>query len=293
MAVAPIDLKHLDVERVIGVYVLETPHGPALFDCGPATCYEELRSRVDLSEIRHLLLSHIHLDHAGAAGHIVRDNPQIEVHVHAVGAPHLVDPTRLVGSARRLYGEILDDAYGAPLAVPSQNVIVVEQDAAGLKAFATPGHASHHASYMGEDGTLYAGDATGVRIMPGRFVVPHAPPPDIDLDAWDRTFDQILLHQPARLALIHFGVVEGTEEVAEHVERARATLQSWAERVRDGMTHEEFAAAAEADIAESEGAGAAQYANAAPLPQSFLGLERYWRKRLERETAASGTTAAR
>jgi glyoxylase-like metal-dependent hydrolase (beta-lactamase superfamily II) len=293
MAVAPIDLKHLDVERVIGVYVLETPHGPALFDCGPATCYEELRSRVDLSEIRHLLLSHIHLDHAGAAGHIVRDNPQIEVHVHAVGAPHLVDPTRLVESARRLYGEILDDAYGAPLAVPSQNVIVVEQDAAGLKAFATPGHASHHASYMGEDGTLYAGDATGVRIMPGRFVVPHAPPPDIDLDAWNRTFDQILLHQPARLALIHFGVVEGTEEVAEHVERARATLQSWAERVRDGMTHEEFAAAAEADIAESEGAGAAQYANAAPLPQSFLGLERYWRKRLERETAASGTTAAR
>jgi glyoxylase-like metal-dependent hydrolase (beta-lactamase superfamily II) len=293
MAVAPIDLKHLDVERVIGVYVLETPHGPALFDCGPATCYEELRSRVDLSEIRHLLLSHIHLDHAGAAGHIVRDNPQIEVHVHAVGAPHLVDPTRLVESARRLYGEILDDAYGAPLAVPSQNVIVAEQDSAGLKAFATPGHASHHASYMGEDGTLYAGDATGVRIMPGRFVVPHAPPPDIDLDAWNRTFDQILLHQPARLALIHFGVVEGTEEVAEHVERARATLQSWAERVRDGMTHEEFAAAAEADIAESEGAGAAQYANAAPLPQSFLGLERYWRKRLERETAASGTTAAR
>jgi glyoxylase-like metal-dependent hydrolase (beta-lactamase superfamily II) len=278
---------------VIGVYVLETPHGPALFDCGPATCYEELRSRVDLSEIRHLLLSHIHLDHAGAAGHIVRDNPQIEVHVHAVGAPHLVDPTRLVESARRLYGEILDAAYGAPLAVPSQNVVVVEQDAAGLKAFATPGHASHHASYMGEDGTLYAGDATGVRIMPGRFVVPHAPPPDIDLDAWNRTFDQILLHQPARLALIHFGVVEGTEAVAEHVERARATLQSWAERVRDGMTHEEFAAAAEADIAESEGAGAAQYANAAPLPQSFLGLERYWRKRLERETAASGTTAAR
>ena len=293
MALAPIDLKHLDVERVIGVYVLETPHGSALFDCGPATCYEELRSRVDLSEIRHLLLSHIHLDHAGAAGHIVRDNPQIEVHVHAVGAPHLVDPTRLVESARRLYGEILDAAYGTPLAVPSQNVVVVEQDAAGLKAFATPGHASHHASYMGEDGTLYAGDATGVRIMPGRFVVPHAPPPDIDLDAWNRTFDQILLHQPARLALIHFGVVEGTEEVAEHVKRARATLQSWAERVRDGMTHEEFAAAAEADIAESEGAGAAQYANAAPLPQSFLGLERYWRKRLERETAASGTTAAR
>ena len=287
MSVTPIDLKHLGVERVIGVYALETPHGPALFDCGPASCYDELRSRVDLTEIRHLLLSHIHLDHAGAAGHIVREHPHIEVHVHGAGAPHLVDPTRLIESARRIYGDVLDAAYGAPLPVPSQNVVEVEQEAAGLKAFATPGHASHHASYMGEDGTLYAGDATGVRIMPGTFVIPHAPPPDIDLDAWNRTFDQILLHQPARLALIHFGVVEGTEEVAEHVRRARTTLDTWAERVGDGMTQDEFVEAAQADIEETEGQGAAAYASAAPLPQSFLGLERYWRKRREREAAAA------
>lgn len=287
MAYAPIDLKHLGAERVIGVYTFETPHGPALFDCGPATCYDELRSRVDLAEIRHLLLSHIHLDHAGAAGHIVRDHPHIEVHVHAIGAPHLVDPSRLISSARRIYGEVLEAAYGEPLPVPSQNVIEVEQEAAGLKAFATPGHASHHVSYMGDDGTLYAGDATGVRIMPGKFVIPHAPPPDIDLEAWERTFDQILLHQPARLALIHFGVVEGTEEVAEHVERARMTLQSWAQRVQQGTTQDEFVATAESDIAASEGSGAGAYASAAPLPQSFLGLERYWRKRREREQAAT------
>ena len=293
MAAAPIDLKHLGLERVIGVYVVDTPHGPALFDCGPATCYDELRSRVDLSEIRHLLLSHIHLDHAGAAGHIVRDHPQIQVHVHAVGAPHLADPTRLIASARRLYGDTLDALYGEPLPVPGQNVVQIDDDAAGLKAFATPGHASHHASYMGDDGTLYAGDATGVRILPGKFVIPHAPPPDIDLEAWERTFEQILLHQPARLALIHFGIVDGTEEVAQHVARARTTLATWAERVRDGMNEDGFIEAAEADISASEGPRAAAYARAAPLPQSFHGLERYWRKRRERDAAAGDPAASR
>jgi glyoxylase-like metal-dependent hydrolase (beta-lactamase superfamily II) len=289
----PVDLKHLGAERVIGVYVIDTPGGPALFDCGPATCYDELRRSVDLTEIRHLLLSHIHLDHAGAAGHIVRDHPHIEVHVHAAGAPHLADPSRLINSARRLYGDDLDRLYGEPLPVPSQNVIVLEQEAAGLKAFATPGHASHHASYMGDDGTLYAGDAAGVRILPGTFVIPHAPPPDIDLEAWDRTFEQILLHQPARLALIHFGVVEGTENVAEHVERARATLETWAQRVREGATEDEFIAAAQADISASEGSGADAYAKAAPMTQSFHGLERYWRKRRERESAGAESAAAR
>src|SRR5215210_6198040 len=297
MTPAPIDLRHLGVEHVIGVYLVETPDGPTLFDCGPATCYDELQRHVDLADVRHLLLSHIHLDHAGAAGHVVRDHPHIAVHAHAISAPHLVDPGRLINSARRLYGDALDTLYGEPLAVPSQNVHVLEQEAAGLKAFATPGHASHHASYMDGDGTLYAGDATGVRILPGAFVVPHAPPPDIDLEAWERTFEQVLVHQPARLALIHFGVIEGTEEVAAHVARARTTLRAWAERVRDTMTHDEFVAAAEADIEASEGENASTYANAAPLTQSYLGLERYWRKRREREadasrSATSGVTPA-
>src|SRR5947208_16691770 len=104
MPLEPIDLLHLGNERVIGVYLVETPEGPALFDCGPATCFERLREVVDLGEIRHLLLSHIHLDHAGAAGHVVSENPQITIHVSEIGAPHLVDPARLINSARRLYG---------------------------------------------------------------------------------------------------------------------------------------------------------------------------------------------
>jgi glyoxylase-like metal-dependent hydrolase (beta-lactamase superfamily II) len=258
----PVDLLFLGNERVIGVYVVETPEGPALFDCGPATCFERLRKAVDLGQIRHLLLSHIHLDHAGAAGHVVAANPQIRVHVAEAGAPHVVDPSRLVASARRLYGDDLDRLYGEPHPVPNENVEVIWDVASGLKSFATTGHASHHASYLLDDGTLLAGDATGVRILPGKHVVPHAPPPEIDLEAWEQTFDDILLHQPEALALIHFGVVNGVEEVAEHVERTRNYLRVWAERVRDGMTEEEFVSAARADLEASEGQGAGAYLRA-------------------------------
>src|SRR5438477_1338414 len=140
----PIDLRHQGLERVIGVYRIETPEGPALFDCGPATCFERLRDAVDLHDVRHLLLSHIHLDHAGAAGHVVRENPEIIVHVSDIGAPHVVDPTRLIGSARRLYGDELETLYGEPLPVPHENVKPVWDTAAGLKSFPAPGHASHH-----------------------------------------------------------------------------------------------------------------------------------------------------
>jgi glyoxylase-like metal-dependent hydrolase (beta-lactamase superfamily II) len=287
--VEPIDLLHQGLERVIGVYLVDTPEGPALFDCGPATSFDRLREQVDLSEIRHLLLSHIHLDHAGAVGHVVRENPELTVHVSDLGAPHVVDPARLISSARRLYGDELDVLYGEPLPVPEENVQIVWDTAAGLKTFAAPGHASHHVCYIDDEGTLFAGDATGVRIMPGQHVLPHAPPPDVDLEAWDRTFDEVLYHQPARLALNHFGVVEGTEEVATHVERARNYLGVWAKRVRDGMTLAEFVAAAEADLAASEEGDAPYYQRAAPFEQSYLGLERYWRKKGERDAEAAAS----
>ena len=278
---------HMGVDRVIGCYLVDTPEGPALFDCGPATCFERLSAEVDLAEIRHLLLSHIHLDHAGAAGHVVREHPQITVHVSDVGAPHLVDPSRLVASARRLYGDMLDTLYGEPLPVPEGNVQIVWGTSAGLKSFPTPGHASHHVSYLDDEGTLYAGDAAGVRILPGEHVFPPAPPPDIDVEAWELTLDEILKHQPARLALTHFGVVDGTEEIAEHLERLRGTLESWSERVRRGMTKAEFVAAAHAELMTSEGENASLYERAMPPDQSSAGLERYWRQCGERDADAA------
>ena len=289
--IEPVDLLHQGNERVIGAYVIDTPEGPALFDCGPATCFERLQEAVDLGEIRHLLLSHIHLDHAGAAGHVVAANPDIRVHVSEIGAPHVVDPTRLIGSARRLYGDELDELYGEPVGVPQENVEVIWDQAAGLKSFHAPGHASHHVCYLLDDGTLLAGDATGVRILPGKHVLPHAPPPDIDLEAWDRTFDDVLRHQPERLALIHFGVVSGIDQVAEHVERARSYLAVWAKRVHDGMTEEEFVDAARADLEASEGDGSGAYLRAAPFAQSYLGLERYWRKKREEQSAEAAASS--
>jgi glyoxylase-like metal-dependent hydrolase (beta-lactamase superfamily II) len=285
----PIDLMHLGVDRVIACYAVETPDGPALFDCGPATCFERLRAEVDLGEIRHLLLSHIHLDHAGAAGHVIRENPQITVHVSDIGAPHVIDPSRLLSSARRLYGDGLDTLYGEPLPVPEENIEIVWGTAAGLKSFPTPGHASHHISFLDEEGTLYAGDAAGVRILPGEHVFPPAPPPDIDVEAWHATLDEILKHQPARLALSHFGVVEGTEEVAQHIERLRSALDAWSERVRSGMTQEEFVAAAHADLLRSEGENASLYERAMPPDQSYAGLARYWRKKKERDAEAAAS----
>lgn len=277
----PIDVYQQGVEGVIGVYRLETDDGPALFDCGPASCFERLREQVDLGEIRHILLSHIHLDHAGAAGHVLREFPQIQVHVSEIGAPHVVDPERLIASARRIYGDTLDTLFGEPLPVPEENVHVAGEHVVALACFPAPGHASHHVCYLHDDGTLYAGDACGVRLFGARQILPHAPPPDIDIEGWERTFDDILRHQPERLALIHFGVVEGLEDTAEHVGRAREYLRVWSGRVEGGMSEEGFVEAARRDYAESEGSYDEKLDLAAPFWQSYQGLERYWRKKRE------------
>jgi glyoxylase-like metal-dependent hydrolase (beta-lactamase superfamily II) len=280
----PLDLHHQSAERVIGVYVLETVDGPALFDCGPTSCLPVLKERLAeqglaLTDLRHLLLSHIHLDHAGAAGTLVREHPGLQVHVSEVGAPHLLDPSRLERSARRLYGDTFDALWGELAPVPEQNLNVVGERVVGLDCFPSPGHASHHVCYIDGAGTLYAGDAAGVRIIPNRYVFPPTPPPDIDLEAWERTIDEIERRASERLALIHFGVVESPRD---HLRRLRRELRVWGQRVRQGMSEEEFAEAARADLQETDGEeGAAYYERAAPLWQSYAGLKRYWDKQLE------------
>ena len=275
----PLDLHHDAAERVIGVYLLETEDGLALQDCGPSTDIPALKAALVehglvLTDIRHLLLSHIHLDHAGAAGTLVREHPGLQVHVSEIGAPHVVDPSRLERSARRLYGEDFDRQWGELAPVPDENVHVVGSSVLGLECFPTPGHAAHHVCYLDRDGTLYAGDAAGVRIVPDRHILPVAPPPEVDLEAWERTIDEIELRAPERLALIHFGVVD---QPRDHLRRLRRQLRLWGQRVRQGMTEEEFVEAARADL-EEEAGDAPYYERAAPLWQSYLGLRRYWDK---------------
>jgi glyoxylase-like metal-dependent hydrolase (beta-lactamase superfamily II) len=272
----PLDLRHLGRERVIGCYLLETPDGLALHDCGPASCVPELKARLaerglELRDLRHLLLSHIHLDHAGATGVLVREHPALQVHVSEIGAPHLLDPSRLERSARRLYGDDFDRLWGELAPVPEENVHAVGSEFLGLACFPSPGHASHHVCYVDWDGTLFAGDAAGVRIQPSRFVLPPTPPPEVDLEAWERTIDAIAERAPQRLALIHFGVAD---DVERHLDELRRRLREWAERVRNGAGEDEFEAAAAADL----GADREAYEQAMPFWQSYAGLRRYWEK---------------
>jgi glyoxylase-like metal-dependent hydrolase (beta-lactamase superfamily II) len=283
----PLDLVHQGAERVIGCYLLDTADGPALFDCGPATCVPQLKERLRerglaLTDLRDLLLSHIHLDHAGAAGVLVREHPALQVHVSELGAAHVVDPSRLERSARRLYGDELDELWGELAPVPAGNVHAVGSAVVGLECFPSPGHAAHHVCYLDGDGTLYAGDAAGVRIQPSPSVLPPTPPPDADVAAWNTTIDEIERRQPARLALIHFGVAE---DPRRHLAELRARLEQWSERVRDGVDEGVFVAAAEEELAE-RGEPVGLYEQAMPFWQSYAGLKRYWEKR--RELEASG-----
>ncbi|HST24562.1 MAG TPA: MBL fold metallo-hydrolase [Gaiellaceae bacterium] len=283
MTLAPIDLLHQGLERIIGVYLVDTDDGPALFDCGPSSTIGALKASLaerglELQDVQHLLLSHVHLDHAGAAGSLVREHPGLRVHVSEIGAPHLVDPERLERSARRLYGDAFDPLWGALEPVPAGNVEVVGDRAVGVEVFPTPGHASHHVSYLAADGTLHAGDAVGVRIQPGRYVFPAAPPPDVDLEGWKRTFEEIERRRPARFAMTHFGVAEDTED---HLARMREELARAAERVRSGMSQDEFMAAVREDIVASDEADVAYYERAGPVWQTYLGLQRFWEKQAE------------
>jgi glyoxylase-like metal-dependent hydrolase (beta-lactamase superfamily II) len=281
-----IDLHH-QAPSVVGCYLLDTEAGPALLDCGPATSVAYLKAGLaehglDLTDVRHLLLTHIHLDHAGAAGVLVRGSPRLQVHVSAIGAPHLVDPSRLEASARRLYGNAFDALWGELAPVPAANVHIVGDRVVGLDCFATPGHASHHVSYLDSDGTLYAGDAAGVRIVPGRFVVPPCPPPEFDPELWEESLVEIERRAPGQLALIHFGVFD---DVLEHLAALRDTLASWTGRVEDGMDEATFVAAARYDVGQTDPEHVDAYERAVPFFHAYQGIARYWRKR--REAAAA------
>jgi glyoxylase-like metal-dependent hydrolase (beta-lactamase superfamily II) len=224
---------------------------------------------VSLQDIDHLLLTHIHLDHAGAAGVLVREHPKLKVHVSAVGAPHLIEPSRLERSARRLYGEAFDELWGELAAVPEENIEVLQHKALGLEVIPTPGHASHHVCFLDQNGTLYAGDCAGVRVQPDRYVSPPCVPPEFDLDTWLRSIDEIERREPERLALIHFGVAD---DIGPHLDQLRDRLRAWA---GDESPEDEWLDRREAERAEdSDDPKTSELAM--PLWQSYRGLRRYW-----------------
>ena len=272
---------HLGRDRVIVAHEL----GDGLIvDPGPSTCLETLLAGLS-SEPRALLLTHIHLDHAGASGLIAQRFPELRVYVHEAGAPHLVDPTKLLESAARLYGEDMDRLWGEVAPVPGWRItsLVGGESIEGLDVVYTPGHASHHVAYFDPtSGDAYVGDVAGVRIPPAGPTIAPTPPPDIDLEAWERSLDVVERWRPERLRLTHFGARPADEGLAD----ARAALARARERSKVG-NREAFLASLAREIAGAASADEADRSEqAAPPEQCWLGLERYWRKRREREELA-------
>ena len=241
MTVAPIDVVHLGLRGVIASYWIDGPE-PAIVDPGPSTSLSGLEAGladvgVGLSDIRHVLLTHVHLDHAGGTGHLVSRLPRLEVHVHTDGAPHMADPERLVASTRRTFGEAHDRLWGDVTPVPAERIRPWEPGRGlpvpGVRAFATPGHISHHLSFLVEaDGFLVAGDAMGVILAPGAPTYPPTPPPAIDVPAWLETLHDLESVDPEVFGVSHFGV---HDDFAGRVSEMRDRLSTLRDRVEAAL----------------------------------------------------------
>jgi len=293
-----IDLQFRGSPKVIGTALLTGADGVTLIDPGPTSCLPALEAGLRerglaLREVRSLLLTHIHLDHAGASGTIVERVPGVRVFVHERGAPHMIDPTKLLASATRLYGDRMDLLWGAFQPVPADRVTVLqggerlERAGTALQVAYTPGHAKHHVSYLDEQsGVAYVGDTGGVRVS-GDYLIAPTPPPDIDIEAWQESLNTIDAWQPVSLFLTHFGPVTPARA---HLARFRTTLTTAAQAVRELIktpgTDEElaqrFAEQMRRDVRRSLPEHEARAAElAAPFDQLWQGLARYWKKKNE------------
>jgi glyoxylase-like metal-dependent hydrolase (beta-lactamase superfamily II) len=291
-----IDLQFRGSSRVIATALLDGPDGVTLIDPGPTSCLPVLERGLkgrglSLRDVRTLLLTHIHLDHAGATGTILERVPDIRVYVHERGAPHMIDPSKLLASATRLSGDQMNVLWGAFQPVPASQVTPLsggerfDLGGTSIRVAYTPGHAKHHVCYLDEQsGMAYVGDTAGVRLS-GDYLLAPTPPPDIDIEAWQESLNIIDAWQPVSLFLTHFGPVMPARA---HLARFRTSLTEQAELVRQLMQSggneeeqvrafvERLRSEARAGLPESE-AKATELA--APFDQLWQGLARYWQKR--------------
>ena len=279
-----IDVMHLGRPHVIGCWEVDG----VLVDPGPESSLSTVIEAIGGERPKAVLLTHIHLDHAAATGALVRRWPDLEVYVHERGAPHLIDPSKLLASAERLYGDDMQRLWGEILPVPEGNVTALSggETVLGMRVAYTPGHASHHVAYLHEEsGTAFTGDVAACRIPPSDLVMPPTPPPDIDVEAWLESLAIIESWRPERLALTHFGAVE--EDVPGYLETVKARLREEAELVK-GAPQEIY----EADLQHriraqmsAEGLGddsIEELLQAVPTAYQWPGLNRYWTKKAER-----------
>ena len=296
----PVDLNYLGHPETIAACLLDTDAGVAIVDPGPSTSLPALRDALrarglSVADVAAILLTHIHLDHAGATGTLARENPRIRVYVHERGAPHLSDPSRLLESAARIYGQLMDRLWGEFLPVPPESLHALaggETIRVGdrvLDVAYTPGHAWHHVSYLDRaTGTAFVGDVAGERFPGDTPAIPVTPPPDIDLDAWAESVGKVRAWRPERLFLTHFGlpsVVDAAAHLDEHNER----LAEWGRRVRASLagagSDEErarrFADEVAAELTRGASPVSAMHIQFTSAKDSWYGLARYWRKRGE------------
>ncbi len=290
------DLLHLDREESVAVYLIETADGVAIVDPGPSSCREALRQAMRdfgaaAGDLRHILLTHIHLDHAGVTGTLAREYPNVRVHVHARGAPHLVEPTRLLDSARRIYKDDMDRLWGDFEAVDPSQLDVLHGDERltigdrHLRVAYTPGHAWHHVSFLDEaSGVAFVGDVAGEGSQHGTPALPAAPPPDIDLEAWKPSLDLIGAWGPEALLVTHFGPVR---HVVAHLDTLWDRIISWSLAVRaslaagddDEARADEFVQAEFARLSSSLTPEQLKYIDRDSIRSSWFGLARYGRKK--------------
>jgi glyoxylase-like metal-dependent hydrolase (beta-lactamase superfamily II) len=279
-----IDVMHLGRPHVIACWEVDG----LLVDPGPESSLPTLIEELGGEQPRAVLLTHIHLDHAAATGAMVERWPDLEVYVHERGAPHLIDPSKLLASAGRLYGDRLEYLWGRILPVPEANVTVLSggERVLGMRVAHTPGHASHHVCYLHEEsGTAFVGDVAACRIPPSKLVMPPTPPPDIDIEAWIDSIGVVEGWNPTLLALTHFGPIDSP---AEHLEIVRERLRNEADLAKQ-LPEAEYEVDLERRVREQlaqEGHGeetVEELLQAVPTAYQWGGLDRYWRKKAERE----------
>jgi glyoxylase-like metal-dependent hydrolase (beta-lactamase superfamily II) len=288
-----LDTRHLGHAGIIAVTVLETNDGLALFDTGPESTFSNVAvaltgKGLSLKDVRQVFLSHIHFDHAGAAWRFAEAGATI--YVHPRGAPHLLDPTKLIDSATRIYGAEMERLWGRFAPIPADKVKVVQDldviraGQVEVRAIATPGHASHHHVYQWDD-NVFGGDIAGVRLGGGPPIPPFVPP-ELEIEAWRQSIEKIRALNPARLYLPHFGVVDGP--ISSHLDALKERIERWAvwfrEQLRAGHHEKQMIPAFAHCVAEElRGAGATEdqardYERADPSFMAVSGALRYWRK---------------
>jgi glyoxylase-like metal-dependent hydrolase (beta-lactamase superfamily II) len=290
------DLEFVQRPRIIATGVVHGAGGVALVDPGPSTTLPRLRavlaeSGVAMDDVRAILLTHIHLDHAGATGTLLRQYPGLRVFVHEKGAPHMANPEKLLASAARLYGDAMDRLWGEVLPVPAASMTILrggERIDAGGRTFDveyTPGHASHHVSYFDESaGVAMVGDTAGVKLTPEGFVLPPTPPPDVDLEAWAESLAKIERRRPSTLFLTHFGpsAYDGhLPALREHIalvgDLAKVSLtREGADEDREGWFADQVRRELERRM---NNADTRAYELAGRFDLNWRGLARYWRKK--------------